>query len=80
MNNDFICQLPIKGKNLCTFPEGSLVKSIYSGKIYVITKHYKNGMCNMYCPDMKTNDNWNACNNAHFIYADYVSLGIRSLL
>lgn len=72
---------PLKARIYVLFRKVLLLRVyIYSGKIYVITKHYKNGMCNMYCPDMKTNENWNACNNAHFIYADYVSLGIRSLL
>nr|DAG98790.1 MAG TPA: hypothetical protein [Herelleviridae sp.] len=80
MSNYAIMQIPIRAKNPCDFPEGSLVKNIYSGKIYVITKHFKNGMCNMYRPDIRSNENWNACNNAHFISADYISLAIRSLL
>ena len=80
MSNYAIMQIPIRAKNPCDFPEGSLVKNIYSGKIYVITKHFKNGMCNMYRPDIRSNEKWNACNNAHFISADYISLAIRSLL
>lgn len=67
-------------KNLCEFPEGSVVRSIYSGRVYVITKHYTNGMCNLLQPDKNINENWNACNNAHFILVDYISLAVRSLL
>lgn len=67
-------------KNPIEFAEGSIVRSIYSGKVYIITKHFNNGMCNMYRPDIRANENWNACNNAHFVPADYVSLGVRSLL
>ena len=73
-------QLPISPKNPSDFPEGSIVRSIYSGKIYIITKHYSNGMCNMMQPATRCNENWNACNNQHFIPADYVSLGVRSLM
>ena len=80
MSNNAIMQIPIRAKNPCDFPEGSLVRSKFSGKVYQITKHFKNGMCNMYRPDIRANENWNACNNQHFIPADYVSLGVKSLL
>lgn len=67
-------------KNLCEFPEGSVVRSIYSGKVYVITKHYANGMCNLFCQENRYNENWNACNNRHFILADSISTAVTSLL
>lgn len=73
-------QIPILAKNPCSFPEGSIIRSKYSGIVYQITKHFRNGMCNMYRPDIRANENWNACNNPHFIPADYVSLGVISLL
>lgn len=73
-------QIPMGAKNPCDFPEGSWVRSKFSGKVYVITKHFKNGMCNMYRPDIRSNENLNACNNRHYIPADYVSLSVRSLL
>lgn len=71
---------PIAPRNPCDFAEGSLVRSIYSGVVYVITQHYKNGMCNMYQPDFRKNVNWNACNNPHFIPADYISPAIQLLV
>lgn len=80
MDRQVMEQIPIYPRNPCEFPEGSVIRSIYSGKVYVITKHFRNGMCNMYRPDIRANENWNACNNQHFIPADYVSLGVRSLL
>lgn len=80
MNTYAVMQIPIRAKDPCYFPEGSLVRSKFSGNVYIITKHFKNGMCNMYRPDVRANENWNACNNQHFIPADYVSLGVRSLL
>lgn len=66
-------------KDPCAFPEGSVLQSVYSGKIYVLTKHFRNGMCNMYRPDLRMNENWNACNNKHFISLD-VSLPILCLI
>ena len=69
-----------KAKNPCDFPEGSVIRSVYSGKVYVITKHYKNGMCNLLQPDKNINENWNACNNAHFILVEIVSLAVMSLI
>lgn len=70
----------MRPRNPIDFPEGSVIRSVYSGRVYVITKHFKNGMCNMYRPDIRANENWNACNNQHFIPADYVSLTVKSLL
>lgn len=75
-----ILQIPIRAKNLCDFPEGSFVRSKYSGLVYRVVKHLKNGTCNIYCLDMRTDESWNASNNQHFIPADYVSLGVKSLL
>lgn len=80
MNDYFTMQIPISAKNLCAFPEGSLVRSKFSGKVYEVIKHLRNGMCNVYCLDIGSNESWNDCNNQHFIPADYVSLGVRSLL
>jgi len=73
-------QLPVLPRNPCDFAEGSIVKSIYSGRIYVITQHYKNGMCNMFQPSLRINERWNACNNQHFIPADYVSPAVQLLV
>ena len=70
----------IAPRNPCDFAEGSLVRSVYSGLVYQITQHYKNGMCNMYQTDFRKNENWNACNNPHFIPADYISPAIQSLV
>lgn len=67
-------------KNPCEFPEGSIVRSVFSGIIYQITKHYRNGMCNMYRPDIRANENWNACNNRHFISVDSISVGVLILI
>lgn len=75
-----ILNVSVRPRNPIDFPEGSVVRSVYSNKVYVITQHYKNGMCNMYRPDAKSNENWNACNNQHFIPADYVSLGVLSII
>ena len=70
----------MKPRNPIDFPEGSVIQSVYSGKVYVITKHYKNGMCNLLQPDIRSNENWNACNNAHFILVEIVSLAVMSLI
>ena len=80
MDSYAIMQIPIKAKDPCNFPEGSFVRSKFSGKVYQITKHFKNGMCNMYRLDIRANENWNACNNQHFISADFISLGIRTMI
>ena len=72
--------LGTRPKNLIDLPEGSVVRSIYSNKVYVITKHFTNGMCNLLQPDRCANENWNACNNQHFIPADFVNLGILCLI
>lgn len=72
-------KLPIRPKNPCDFSEGSVIRSVYSDKVYVITKHFSNGMCNLLQSASRC-ENWNACNNPHFIPADYVSLGVKSLL
>lgn len=77
---EVIMRLPTSPKNPSDFPEGSVIRSIYSGKVYVVSRHYSNGMCNLFQPDIRVNENWNACNNRHFIPADYVSLCIRSLI
>lgn len=70
----------MKPRNPIDFPEGSTIRSVYSGKVYVITKHFKNGMCNLLQPDKNINENWNACNNAHFILVEEMSLGVMILL
>ena len=70
----------MKPRNPIDFPEGSVIRSVYSGKVYVITKHFKNGMCNLLQPDKNINENWNSCNNAHFVLVEVVSLGVMSLL
>ena len=70
----------MKPRNPIDFPEGSVIQSVYSGKVYVITKHFKNGMCNLLQPDKNINENWNACNNVHFILVEEMSLGVMSLL
>lgn len=54
-------------KNPIEFAEGTYIQSIYTGKVYKITKFFKNGMCNLFCEDTRSNENWNACNNAHFV-------------
>ena len=69
----------IMAKNPCDFPEGSFIMSVYTGKVYQITRHYTNGMCNLLQPNSRCNENWNACNNAHFISLG-ISLGVESLL
>lgn len=53
-------------KNPIEFAEGTYIQSIYTGKVYKITKFFKNGMCNLFCEDTRSNENWNTCNNAHF--------------
>lgn len=65
-------------RNPCEFPEGSIIQSIYTKKVYVITKHFKNGMCNLYQPSLRYNENWNACNNRHFVSVQ-TDLGIGCL-
>lgn len=67
-------------RNPIDFAEGSVLRNVYSNKVYILTQHYKKGMCDLYCPDLRSHENWNSCNNQHFIPADYVSLGVRSLL
>jgi hypothetical protein len=68
-------------KNPCEFPEGSTIRSVYTNRVYIITKHYKNGMCNLFQPSLRCNENWNACNNRHFVLVeDNVSLGVISLI
>lgn len=63
-------------QNPIKFPVGAIIRSVYSNKVYQITEHSKNGMCNLYQPDIRCNENWNACNNAHFVPADFVDTGI----
>lgn len=77
---DYGARLPIQSKNPWDFPEGSLIRSKFSGKTYEIVRHLKNGMSIMHCVDDTADEVWNACNNRHFIPADYVSLGVKSLL
>lgn len=67
-------------KNLWEFSEGSFVRSVYSGIVYQVIRHTKNGMCAVKRLDINIEECWNAFNNRHFISADYVSLGVRSLL
>ena len=67
-------------KNLWQFSEGSLVRSVYSGIVYQVVRHTKNGMCVVKRLDINTEECWNAFNNAHFIFADFITLGVRSLL
>lgn len=56
--------------NPSCFPLGSYIKSVYSGKVYQITQFYKNGMRNLYQPYLNSNENWNDCNNPHFVRVD----------
>ena len=70
----------IRLRNPIDFPEGSIIRSVYTNKVYVITKHFSNGMCNLLQPSINWNENWNACNNQHFIPAEYVSFGVLSLI
>lgn len=63
--------------NPIEFKEGTTIKNVHSGKVYVITNLYKNGMCNLYCRETRSNEHWNACNNAHFIeLTETVELGV----
>lgn len=79
MNKEVLSQIPIMAKNPCEFPEGSFIRSKFSGIVYQITKHFKNGISNLYRPDIRANEKWNSCNNKHFIPLDCISLGVMSL-
>lgn len=67
-------------KNLHEFPEGSVVRCVYDNRVYVITKHYKNGMCNLFRPLTRTNENWNAYNNRMFVAEGDNHLGILTII
>ena len=69
--------LGILPKNPCDFAEGSVVRSIHTDRVYHIVKHCWNGMSLLYQPDFRKTENWNACNNQHFIPADYVSPAVQ---
>lgn len=74
---DYTMQLPIRARNPISFPEGSIIRSVYSTNVYEIVKHFSNGMCTL--KSRGTYEKWNSCNNPHFIPADYISLSVRSL-
>lgn len=67
-------------RNPIEFKEGEVIRSVYDGELYRVEKFYGNGMVLLYNINCRANENWNSCNNQHFIPADYVSLGVRSLL
>lgn len=66
-------------QNPIAFPEGTFIRSVYTGKIYQITKHFPNGMCNL-CLNGIHNENWNARNNPHFERYEEVTLAMTLCL
>ena len=61
--------------SLIEFPEGAFVKSVLTGKIYQITQHYPNGMCNL-CMNGIHNENWDARNKVHFERYEETSIAL----
>lgn len=72
-------QIPIRAKDPAYFPEGSLIRSKFTGIPYRVISH-KKGMSNLQELIYGRVEQWNSYNNQHFIPADYVSLSIISLL
>ena len=70
----------MEAKNLYLFKEGEFVRSKFSHRTYRILHHYKNGISFLHCIETGVAEYWNAYNNAHFISADYISLGTMSLI
>lgn len=68
-----------EAKNPIEFSEGSVIQSVYTGELYRVEKFYGNGMVLLYKIRSRATENWNACNNQHFIPADYISLAVKSL-
>lgn len=66
--------------NLCSFLVGAIVKSAYSGKVYKVLHHTKNGMCELLNYDSKCTEVFNAYNNKHFVPLDPIDIGILLLL
>ena len=62
-------------QNLYHFSEGSVVRSVYTNLVYRVSKH-RNGMTDLTTLS-GTTEQWNSCNNQHFIFADYISPAIR---
>ena len=68
------------GLNDSQFPRGTFIRSIYTGEVYQIIGEIKhNGMCD--CLNLQDGgvEKHNAYANPHYVPADFVSLGIRSL-
>ena len=65
-------------RNLCKFAEGSSVKSVYTGIVYKILKHYSNGMSVLLKGSVK--ESWNSCNNQHFVPVDLLNLGVLNII
>lgn len=56
----------MKGLNPIKFEPNTVVKSIYSGLIYIIVDPGLKGMAKLK-NDYGFIEDWNSCNNAHFI-------------
>lgn len=66
----------MRPENLIRFPTGSVVRSVYSDKVYKIAGHSSNGMSRLLLLRDNSIETWNACNNTHFVPADFVGIGI----
>lgn len=59
-------------KNPIEFSIGTIIKSVYSGKVYEVARFSKNGMCDLRNLDNGCLEKWNAHNNRHFIDATFI--------
>lgn len=69
-----------EAKNPIEFSEGSVIQSVYTGEIYRVDKFYGNGMVLLYKIKSRATENWNACNNRHFIPFSTIDVSILSLI
>ena len=67
-------------KNPIEFNEGEIIQSVYTGELYRVDKFYGNGMVLLYKIKSRATENWNACNNRHFIPFSTIDVSILSLL
>lgn len=68
-----------EAKNPIEFSEGSVIQSVYTGELYRVDKFYGNGMVLLYKIKSRATENWNACNNRHFIPFHNMDLMIMCL-
>jgi hypothetical protein len=53
--------------NPISFQKGDFIKSVYDGKVYEVKDPDKKGMAKLREENSDRSEDWNSCNNPHFI-------------